>query len=237
MNAEAQRLGMTGSHWVNPNGLFDPEQYTTARDLAVLVTAIRHEFPQYAPYFSIQGLKIGKKTLMSYNLLVGRYDGADGMKTGFVCSSGFNMIGAATRDGRSFAAVVLGQRSSLKRTETVAGLLDHGFASTGGQTVTLGTLSAYDADAPVTDMRPEICERKKGPTQSEEAAQDPDADPSKWLAKIPNPVLVKVGTGGATGPVPLMWRDHVEYADVPIPQPRPEYPTLKQAAQGDTAAN
>ena len=96
MNAEAQRLGMTGSHWANPNGLFAPDQYTTARDLALLVRAIRTEFPQYAPYFAIQGLKAGKKTLMSYNKLVGRYDGADGMKTGFVCSSGFNMIGSAT---------------------------------------------------------------------------------------------------------------------------------------------
>jgi D-alanyl-D-alanine carboxypeptidase len=233
MNAEAQRLGMTGSHWVNPNGLFDPDQYTTARDLALLVSAIRREFPQYAPYFAIQGLKAGKKTLMGYNMLVGRYDGADGMKTGFVCSSGFNMIGSATRNGRSFAAVVLGERSALKRTEKVAGLLDHGFASTGGQIVTLSTLAAYDAGLPATDMRAEICERKKAPAQSEEATQDPKADPSQWLAKIRNPLLVKVGTGGATGPVPLMWRDHVEYADVPIPQPRPDYPLVKQAAQGD----
>lgn len=238
MNAESRRLGMTGSHWVNPNGLFDPEQYTTARDLALLVSAIRREFPQYASYFSIHGLKAGKKTLMGYNLLVGRYEGADGMKTGFVCSSGFNIVGSATRNGRAFAAVVLGEHSALKRIEKVAGLLDRGFASTGGQMETLGTLAAYGAiGAPATDMRPEICERKKGPAQSEDAGDDPKAEPSRWLAKIPNPQLVKVGTGGATGPVPLMWRDHVEYADVPIPQPRPDYPAAKQAAQGDASAN
>lgn len=238
MNAESQRLGMTGSHWVNPNGLFDPDQYTTARDLALLVAAIRREFPQHAPYFAIQGLKAGKRTLMSYNLLVGRYDGADGMKTGFVCSSGFNMIGSATRNGRSFTAIVLGARSGLKRVEKVAGMLDRGFASTGGQTVTLGTLAAYgEPGAPATDMRPEICEGKKGAAQSEDVGDDPKAAPSRWRAKIPNPQLVKVGTGGATGPVPLMWRDRVEYADVPIPQPRPDYPPVKQAAQGDTVAN
>ena len=54
---------------------------------------------------------------------------------------------------------------------------------------------------------------------------------------MPNPVLVKVGLGDATGPVPLMWREHLEYADVPIPTPRPDYPVAKASAQGDTAAN
>ena len=54
---------------------------------------------------------------------------------------------------------------------------------------------------------------------------------------MPNPVLVKVGPGDATGPVPLMWREHLEYADVPIPSPRPDYPVAKASAQGDTPAN
>ena len=246
MNAEAQRLGMTGSHWANPNGLFAADQYTTARDLALLVKAIRTEFPQYAPYFAIQGLKAGRKTLMSYNRLVGRYDGADGMKTGFVCSSGFNMIGSASRDGRTLIAVVLGAGSAVKRAEMVAKLLDHGFRTTGGQTVTLGTLGTYGTpDAPPADLRGEICDRKPASAQSEDAGADTKAwseglakaSPSRWLAKMPNPVLVKVGLGDATGPVPLMWRDHLEYADVPIPTPRPDYPVAKTSAQGDTAAN
>ena len=60
---------------------------------------------------------------------------------------------------------------------------------------------------------------------------------SRWLAKMPNPVLVKVGPGDATGPVPLMWREHLEYADVPIPTPRPDYPVVKSSALGDTPAN
>ncbi|RWF78033.1 MAG: D-alanyl-D-alanine carboxypeptidase, partial [Mesorhizobium sp.] len=88
MNTEARRLGMTGTHFVNPNGLFSPDQYTTARDLGLLVMAIRIEFPQYAPWFSIEGLAVGKKQIPNYNLLIGRYPGADGMKTGFVCPSG-----------------------------------------------------------------------------------------------------------------------------------------------------
>ena len=122
MNAEAARLGMTGTHFVNPNGLYSPDQYTTARDLAVLVMAIRREFPQYAPWFSIEGLAVGKKAIPNYNLLIGRYPGADGMKTGFVCPSGFNMIGSATRNGRTLVAVVLGEKSAVSRAEAAAKL-------------------------------------------------------------------------------------------------------------------
>ena len=62
-------------------------------------------------WFSIEGLAVGKKAIPNYNLLIGRYPGADGMKTGFVCPSGFNMIGSATRNGRTLVAVVLGEKS------------------------------------------------------------------------------------------------------------------------------
>ena len=91
------------------------------------------------------------------------------------------------------------------------------------------------------DMRAEICEKKPAEGQSEAAAEDPaQATKSQWLEKIPNPRLVKVGLGGATGPVPKGWQEHngdQEVADVPIPTPRPDYPGDKAAAQGDTASN
>lgn len=240
MNAEAQRLGMTNTHFANPNGLFAADQYTTARDLGLLVSAIRKEFPQYAPYFAIEGLKAGKKTLMSYNMLVGRYPGADGMKTGFVCASGFNMIGSATRDGRTLVAVVLGATSAVDRTDTVAGLLDDGFEATVKQDNTLASLPAYGvANAAPIDMREEVCGKKKPAAAQSEAAGEHEGQTVKspWLEKLPNPKLVKVGLGGATGPVPIAMRDQDEqdYADVPIPTPRPEYPPVAKAtAQGDT---
>ena len=242
MNAEAQRLGMTGSHFVNPNGLYSPDHYTTAHDLALLVSAIRNEFPQYASYFAIQGLKAGKRTLMSYNKLVGRYSGADGMKTGFVCPSGFNMIGSATRDGRTLVAVVLGAKSAIGRTDIVASLLDRGFQAAGTHGVTLTSLSPYGvSNAAPVDMSDEVCHRKPAAAQSEEAADhEGKKRKSPWLERIPNPKLVTVALGGATGPVPLAWHDQdaQEYADVPIPTPRPDYsPVAKATAQGDTVAN
>ena len=194
MNAEALRLGMTDTHFANPNGLHSPDQYTTARDLALLVCAIRNEFPQYAPYFAIEGLKAGKKKLMSYNMLVGRYAGADGMKTGFVCASGFNMVGSATRGGRTLVAVVLGETSAVDRTDNVAALLDRRFpGKRAAQGSTLATLPFYGlrGAAPV-DMREEVCGKKKPAAAQSEAARRPrGADRQIAMAReMPNPKLV-----------------------------------------------
>jgi D-alanyl-D-alanine carboxypeptidase len=243
MNAEAQRLGMSDSHFVNPNGLHAEDQYTTARDLALLVSAIRSEFPQYAPYFSIEGIRAGKKTLMSYNLLVGRYAGADGMKTGFVCASGFNMIGSATRGNKTLVAIVLGEKSAVERTDAVAALLERGFVATGTAGSTVTSLPVYGLrGAAPADLREQVCGKKKPANAQSEAAPDPGTVVAKspWQEKIPNPRIVAVGLGGATGPIPLAMRDQngQEYADVPIPTPRPDYtPVAKASAQGDAGTN
>jgi D-alanyl-D-alanine carboxypeptidase len=240
MNAEAQRLGMTGSHFVNPNGLFSPQQYTTARDLALLVTAIRKEFPQYAPWFRIEGLAVGKNSIPNYNLLVGRYPGADGMKTGFVCESGFNLIGSATRGGRTVVAVVLGESSGLARAEKVASLLDRGFATQPGP-LTVATLPSYGDPTMTHSMRAEICEKK--PAQSEASVEGGKDEAGKnkpkspYQVKLAAPTLVAVGLGGATGPLPKAMIGRVEYADVPVPTWRPDRPApfagTTATAEGD----
>ena len=240
MNKEAKRLGMSGSHFVNPNGLFSPDQYTTARDLALLVMALRNDYPQYASWFSIEGLAVGKNSIPNYNLLVGRYPGADGMKTGFVCESGFNLIGSATRDGRTVVAVALGEPSGLARAEKVAGLLDRGFATQPGE-VTVAMLPSYGDTTEIHSMRAEICEKK--PVQSE-ASLDGDKDKtgkdkpkSPYQVKLVAPKLVKVGLGGASGPLPSAMVGKVEYADVPLPTWRPDKPApfseAAATAEGD----
>jgi len=236
MNAEAARLGMIGTHFVNPNGLFSPEQYTTARDLAVLVTALRHDFPQYSSWYSIEGLSVGDRKFPNYNLLVGRYAGADGMKTGFVCESGFNMIGSATRDGRTLVAVVLGEKSAITRAEVAARLLDEGFAGPPDGPTTLAGLQPYGDTLSPNNMREEICTKKPASHQSEAPVQaDAKAPKSPYQQKLAAPRLVAVGLGGATGPVPPAMAKQVEYADVPIPQWRPDLPdpTGIPTAQGD----
>ena len=123
MNAEAQRLGMTGSHWANPNGLFGPTS-TPPPATWPAGQGDPHRVPAIRAYFAIQGLKAGKQTLMGYNKLVGRYDGADGMKTGFVCPSGFNVVATATKNGPAqLIAGLLGETSAAARAETGGVLL------------------------------------------------------------------------------------------------------------------
>jgi D-alanyl-D-alanine carboxypeptidase len=243
MNAEAARLGMTGSHFVNPNGLFDPEQYTTARDLALLVTALRRDFPQYAPWFSIEGLAFGKKTISNYNLLIGRYAGADGMKTGFVCPSGFNQIGSATRDGRTLVAVVLGEQTAISRAEAAARLLDVGFALPNGSPTTISTLQPYGDTQTPNDVRDIVCHKKTPEEQSEAPPAKSAADKPKspYQEKLDHPTLVAVSLGGATGPVPKAMQDAAgnAYADVPVPGWRPDLPPpagFELSAQGDQTA-
>ena len=128
MNAVAKNLGLSASHFVNPNGLFDPRHITSARDIGVLAAVIVNEFPQHAHYFSQDSMAVGKRRLANRNSLIRIMPEADGMKTGFVCNSGFNLVASATRNGRKLIAVVFGAKSGGNRAIIAKGLLEQGFA-------------------------------------------------------------------------------------------------------------
>lgn len=140
MNAEAQRLGMRDTRFTNPNGWHDPNQQTSARDLAVLAMALMHDFPDYSDYWNTGALQLGKRIIHNTNGLVGRYSGIGGMKTGFTCASGFNVVAVAKRGGRTLIAVVLGAVSGTERTVKAAQLLDDGFSKWGGSGYTVASL-------------------------------------------------------------------------------------------------
>ncbi len=162
MNAEARRLGMTESRFQNPHGFHASGHQTSARDLALLTRAMLAEFPEYGDYWGIGAVQIGNRVLNNTNGLIGRYAGASGMKTGFVCASGFNLVSTATRGGRTLIVVVLGASSGGDRVVRSAQLLDQGFGTWSGSGQTLQTLprSGY-ASAP--DMRGQICTgRRRG---------------------------------------------------------------------------
>jgi D-alanyl-D-alanine carboxypeptidase len=127
MNDTAKRLGMSRTRFVNPNGLPAPEQVTTARDLARLARAVMRDFPAQIPLWGLADVQIGKLRLASHNRLLNAFEGADGIKTGFICDSGYNIVASATRDGRQLMAVVLGDPSGRERNIRTAGLLEHGF--------------------------------------------------------------------------------------------------------------
>ena len=246
MNAEAARLGMSDTHYANPNGLHSAEQYTTARDQALLVSALKRDFPQHAHYFTIEGIVAGKKTLQNFNLLVGRYRGTDGMKTGFICPSGFNMIGSATRDGRTLVAIVFGEKTAVGRAETVAAMLDKGFTIPAGGTETLSSLPiAADHAAQPADVRDVVC-----PSPSRVKRRKPRRSPAKTRRRRSNRhsrcrsiTLRPIFRWGLAAPRGRYLRGGStaggeEYADVPIPAWRPDQPdpTLTgPASQGDAS--
>jgi D-alanyl-D-alanine carboxypeptidase len=174
MNAAALRLGMRESHWTNANGLPDPGQYTSARDMAILGRALLREFPEQSGLFNLSAIQLGRRVMANHNGLIGRYPGADGMKTGFICSSGFNVVASATRDGRRLITVILGSPSAGERTMRAADLFDRGFASFGWGGQSLEALPASASTSP-PDMRPYIC-GGRGRMPSEEDAQPPLVD-------------------------------------------------------------
>lgn len=131
MNATAKKLGMVQTNFVNPNGLPALQQVTSARDMALLARAVATEFPEYAHYWKQSSFRIGKRRMRSYNSLLRTFQGADGLKTGFICDSGYNVVASATRDGRRLMAVVLGEPSGRARAIRAASLLEHGFQQYG----------------------------------------------------------------------------------------------------------
>ncbi len=234
MNAEATRLGMTGSHWVNAHGLHSEEQYTTARDMALLALAIRRDYPQYASYFAIEGLQAGKATLENHNTLIGRFEGADGMKTGYTCPAGFNLAASATRGGRTILAVLLGEMSSSERAEHAADLIAKGFGTSAQAGPRLESLSPPAPLQPVAiDMRPVVCSQEARQARLENRDDEGNSIVNSPYLHEPNkqPHLVAISLGGATGPKSPYYPEEVEYADVPIPTPRPDYKPTPVAAQ------
>jgi len=173
MNETAKRLGMTQSHFVNPNGLPADEQVVSARDLAILARTAIREFPEYDYYWHLPGIRFGKRVYRNYNTLLGRYPGADGMKTGFICASGFNLVATATRDGKRVIAVVLGAPSGAVRAVKAAQLLERGFASNplSWLTPSLGTV---DALQPINVDPPNLREEMCGPHRKRPAAEEED---------------------------------------------------------------
>jgi D-alanyl-D-alanine carboxypeptidase len=154
MNADAQRLGMHESHFVNPNGLHNPAHVSSARDMATVARALLREFPDHADLFSIGALQLGNRYIPNHNGLLGRYPGADGMKTGFTCPAGFNVVASANHSGRRLIVVVLGAPSAKTRNQEAADLFDRGFASGGGGG-SLESLPSGSGAAP--NMRADVC--------------------------------------------------------------------------------
>ncbi|MGI9380695.1 MAG: D-alanyl-D-alanine carboxypeptidase family protein [Methyloligellaceae bacterium] len=129
MNLTAQGLNMTRTNFTNTNGLPDKKQVTTARDMALLSHALLKDFPKYAHFFATKKAKIGKRTYRNHNTLLRSLRGSNGMKTGFICDSGFNIVASAKRNNMQLIAVVFGGATAGERNRRAAKLLENGFYS------------------------------------------------------------------------------------------------------------
>jgi D-alanyl-D-alanine carboxypeptidase len=219
MNQTAQKLGMTQTSYVNPNGLPADGQITSARDLAILARAVIRDLPEYEYFMHIPSIRYGRRVTHNFNKLIGRYPGADGFKTGFICASGYNLVASATRNGKRLIAVVLGASSGQARAVRAAQLLERGFGGgLGWLKPALGTVdNLVPIDATPPNLRDEMCNgKRKRPATDEDAEtvaangsvgesavtfftaglQPPLAKPSEMMAAAPEasePIPVYTG--------------------------------------------
>ncbi len=220
MNLMAVTLGMSATNFVNPHGLHNRAQVTSARDLALLTLAIRRHFPQYASLFATSVVKLSGNNLRTHNNLLTEFAGTTGMKTGFICSAGLNMVATVERNGRKLMAVVLGSSSARERGEMAAKMfmdfLDGQRPGTGMLVQNIKNTTG----APV-DMRPNICGANAREYVAGREASFPyglDGQPSYLTAQISD----RVYRAGSLG----------RLRDVPVPRPRPAFaPLLRGGSQ------
>ena len=185
MNAYGQRLGLHESHFVNPNGLPDPNHYSSARDMAMIARGLIREFPEEHDLFNIGALQFGGKLIPNHNGLLGRYPGVDGMKTGYTCSAGYNVVESATRGDRRLLVVVMGAPSTNERNMRAVSLFEKYFSNPGPGLGNVADLPQSDIVSP-PDLRGQIC----GPgrqnaiqeAQAEDAAIAPTSTASTTVA-------------------------------------------------------
>jgi D-alanyl-D-alanine carboxypeptidase len=193
MTNTAHSMGMTESNFVNPNGLPADGQIMSARDLAILARALIREFPEYDSYWHIPAIKFGRRVMRNTNSLIGRYPGIDGMKTGFICASGFNVVATATRNGRRLIAVVLGAPSSPARAVKAAELLESGFTQNplAWLTPALGSVEALaPIDASPPNLHDEICNGRHHKRPRPEEAEEEEGGSSIADANSPFSTLL-----------------------------------------------
>jgi D-alanyl-D-alanine carboxypeptidase len=127
MTARARQLGMRNTHFVNASGLFNPAQVSSARDISILAQALLHDHARDYRYFSTSSFTYKGETFLNHNKLMAQYPGMDGLKTGYVYASGYNLAASAVRNGTRLIGVVFGGRTAGSRNATMAQLLNSGF--------------------------------------------------------------------------------------------------------------
>ena len=167
MTRQAHALGMSHTNFQNPNGLPDPEQVTTARDMAILGQSLLYHFPKYYGYFSRSSFTYAGIRHENHNHLMERYDGMDGLKTGYIRASGFNLVASAKRGNTRLIGVVFGGHSAVARDNRMAILLDQAFAA-----------AEEDKNTKAAPPMPPVAMKESSPDEDLTPAQGDSADAS-----------------------------------------------------------
>ena len=185
MTRKARSLGMRNTVYRNASGLPNPQQVTTARDLAILGRAVQERFPRYYHYFGTPSFRYGGRTIGNHNRLLGRVEGVDGIKTGYTRASGFNLLTSAKRDGRHIVGVVLGGRTGRERDMIMAQLVNTqiAHASPVRSSTQLASLKDDD-DAPAAPQRVAMAEPVEAPRVATKLADDPIEPSRRRLAPL-----------------------------------------------------
>ncbi len=181
MTQKARQLGMNSTVFRNAQGLPDPGQVTTARDMYRLAKALLKNFPEYYHYFSTESFWFKNRSFHNHNHLLNNYPGADGIKTGFINASGFNLVASAKREGVRLVGVVFGGVTHARRDARMRQILDEGFAQLEGRAPSVRMVETYDYEPRVLLRKPS---EMGGEAQREEGEDRfPVADPKEREAK------------------------------------------------------
>jgi len=213
MTKTARSIGMSRSTFYNASGLPNPNQWTTARDMATLGLRLQRDFPQYYPYFKTMSFSYAGRTVRTHNRLLGKFNGADGIKTGYVAASGFNLVSSAKRGQRRIVGTVMGGISGGARDAYMKRMLEAAFpACVNGKTIAAMAGSAKGAIA--------VAEASSAP---DDAGTQPSADDSAALAQASDDAAsMDEGDGG---------EDDANASADPTPTTKPVKPgTAKVAA-------
>ncbi|HWA89217.1 MAG TPA: D-alanyl-D-alanine carboxypeptidase [Rhizomicrobium sp.] len=240
MNVKARQLGMRDTFYHNASGLPDPLQISTASDLAILARHLAYDFPQYFHYFSAPGFSYRGTAYVTHDNLIGRYDGADGIKTGYTGASGFNLVSSVTRGRNHIIGVVMGGRTARRRDAEMMHLLDDTFAQIAANPTLVASnkvpwqqaaqnnqtvLAGFDLTPPTTrPAQPQQVAANDGEDEDlAESRPDNDIafDTANEIAPPPAPVPAPPPQ---QRPQPPAKAPVVVAMNVPIPQPKPHLP-------------
>ncbi|MCA3423687.1 MAG: D-alanyl-D-alanine carboxypeptidase [Roseomonas sp.] len=221
MTMRARSLGMTQTRFRNASGLPDWEQVTTARDMATLGRRLFTDFPNRYHYFGTVHFAWGRAQIRNHNRMLGDYDGADGIKTGFINASGFNIVTSAQRDGVRLVGATFGGSSWVERDRHMGVLLDQGFSRMGVAPRAPSSVMAAAAPAPRRNA-PAARPVAQGNTRAAQVAPQQRPRPQQQVAAAPN----------RQNAAPVAFRQTPA-----APPPRPAARPAQRVEQGSAGSN